>query len=60
MLLYAFAPTPEHLESFGLVPVLKVLGWGASSGVLFWMLGIAGDSAVSITTLLDPVRSRKS
>jgi hypothetical protein len=55
VLLYGFAPTPEHLQPFGVVPVLAVLLWGASSGVVFWMLGVAGDSPVSLRTLFDPL-----
>jgi hypothetical protein len=35
-----------------------VLVWGASSGIVFWMIGIAGDSAVSLRTLFDPVSSK--
>jgi len=59
VLAYAFAHLPEHVEPFGLVPALAVLGWGASSGLIFWMLGVAGDSPVSIATLLDPHRPGK-
>ena len=55
VLLYAFAPLPDHLQPFGVVPVLGVLLWGASSGIVFWMIGIAGDSAVSLRSLFDPV-----
>jgi hypothetical protein len=59
VLLYAFvAPLPDHLQPFGVVPVLGVLVWGASSGIVFWMIGIAGDSAVSLRSLFDPVSSR--
>ena len=59
VLLYAFAePLPDHLQPFGVVPVLGVLIWGASSGIVFWMIGIAGDSAVSLRTLFDPVSSK--
>jgi hypothetical protein len=60
VLLYAFLPTlPEHLSPFGTVPVLGVLVWGGSSGIVFWMIGIAGDSAVSLRSLFDPVSSKK-
>jgi hypothetical protein len=59
VLLYAFvAPLPDHLQPFGVVPVLGVLVWGASSGIVFWMIGIAGDSAVSLRSLFDPVSSK--
>jgi hypothetical protein len=59
VLLYAFAPTPEHLQPFGLIPVLGLLFWGASSGVIFWMIGIAGDSPVSLSTLFKPIDPRR-
>ncbi|HUI61776.1 MAG TPA: hypothetical protein VLV25_04715 [Steroidobacteraceae bacterium] len=59
LLVYAFARTPDHVQAFGLMPALAVLAWGASSGFVFWMLGVAGDSPVSIATLLDPNRPRK-
>jgi hypothetical protein len=58
VLLYAFAPLPDHLQPFGAVPVMGVLVWGASSGIVFWMIGIAGDSAVSLRSLFDPVSSK--
>jgi hypothetical protein len=59
VLLYAFvAPLPDHLQPFGVVPVLGVLVWGASSGIVFWMIGIAGDSPVSLRSLFDPVSSK--
>ena len=60
VLLYAFLPTlPDHLSPFGTVPVLGVLLWGGSSGIVFWMIGIAGDSAVGLRSLFDPVSSKK-
>src|ERR1700760_3239953 len=55
ILLYAFAPLPDHLLPFGAIPVVGVLVWGASSGIVFWMIGIAGDSSVSLRTLFDPI-----
>jgi hypothetical protein len=59
VLLYALAPLPDHLLPFGPIPVLGLLFWGASSGIVFWMIGIAGDSPVSLRTLFDPVSSKK-
>jgi hypothetical protein len=59
VLLYAFAPLPDHLQPFGPVPVLALLLWGGSSGIVFWMIGISGDSAVSLRSLFDPVSSKK-
>jgi hypothetical protein len=57
--LYAFVPLPAHLLPFGPIPVLGLLFWGGSSGIVFWMIGVAGDSAVSLRSLFDPVASRK-
>jgi hypothetical protein len=59
ILLYALAPMPDYLLPFGPVPVLGLLFWGGSSGIVFWMIGVAGDSAVSLRTLFDPISSRK-
>jgi hypothetical protein len=55
VLLYAFIQPPEHLLAFGPIPVLGLLFWGGSSGIVFWMIGIAGDSAVSLRSLFDPI-----
>lgn len=60
IILYALAPLPSYLLPFGVVPVLGLLFWGASSGIVFWMIGIAGDSAVSLRTLFDPISSRET
>ncbi len=57
--LYAFAPLPDHLQPFGPVPVLGLLLWGGSSGIVFWMIGISGESAVSLRSLFDPDSSKK-
>jgi hypothetical protein len=59
VLLYAFAPLPTGLLPFGPIPVLGLLFWGGSSGIIFWMIGVAGDTAVSMKTLFDPISSRK-
>jgi hypothetical protein len=59
VLLYAFAPLPDHLQPFGLVSALALLLWGGSSGIVFWMIGITGDSAVSLRSLFDPVSAKK-
>jgi len=58
--LYALAPLPDYLLPFGPIPVLGLLFWGASSGLVFWMIGIAGDSPVSLRTLFDPVEGKKA
>jgi hypothetical protein len=54
VILYALVKTPDHLMPFGVVPGIEVLLWGGSSGLVFWMLGIAGDSPVSLRSLFDP------
>jgi hypothetical protein len=59
ILVYALAPLPSYLVPFGLVPALGLLLWGSSSGLIFWMIGVAGDSAVSLRTLFDPISSKK-
>jgi hypothetical protein len=59
VLLYAFAPLPEYVQPFGAMPVLALLMWGGSSGIVFWMIGVAGDSAVSLRSLFDPESSKK-
>ena len=60
IILYALlAPLPSYVLPFGVVPVLGLLSWGAFSGIVFWMIGVAGDSAVSLRTLFDPVSSRR-
>jgi hypothetical protein len=58
-ILYAVAPLPNYLQPFGVIPVLSLLLWGASAGLVFWMIGIAGDSPVSLQTLFDPISSKK-
>jgi hypothetical protein len=59
VIVYGLAPLPSYLVPFGLVPVLGLLLWGGSSGIVFWMIGVAGDTAVSLRTLFDPVSSKK-
>ncbi len=59
IVLYALAPLPAYLVPFGLIPVIDLLLWGGSSGLVFWMIGVAGESPVSLKTLFDPVSSRK-
>jgi hypothetical protein len=59
IVLYAFASLPGYLQPFGLVPVIALILWGGSSGLVFWMIGVAGDSAVSLRTLFDPTTRRK-
>jgi hypothetical protein len=58
VLLYAFVTPPEHLLPFGPIPVLGLLFWGATSGIVFWMIGVAGDSPVNFRTLFDPIERK--
>ncbi|HKT73698.1 MAG TPA: hypothetical protein VJQ47_12460 [Steroidobacteraceae bacterium] len=53
LITYAVIRSPPHLPSFGFLPGLGVLLWGAGSGVVFWLLGVAGDSPVTLRSLLD-------
>src|SRR5262249_23311237 len=55
VVLYAIVGTPAHLVPFGVVPVFGALSWGAFAGMVFWMIGVAGESPVTLTTLFDPV-----
>jgi hypothetical protein len=57
--LYALAPLPEYLMPFGPMPALAVIFWGASSGGVFWMIGVAGDTPVRLRTLFDPFEHKR-
>jgi hypothetical protein len=59
ILLYAFVPPPEHFLPFGPIPALGLLFWGGASGIVFWMIGIAGDSPVSLRSLFDPTERKR-
>jgi hypothetical protein len=58
VVIYALATLPHYLSPFGVVPAIGVLLWGASSGIVFWMIGVAGDSAVSLRTLFHPLSTK--
>jgi hypothetical protein len=58
VVLYALAPLPDYLLPFGSKPVLALLFWGAASGLVFWMIGVAGESPVSLRTLFDPLEGK--
>jgi hypothetical protein len=58
VMLYAAATLPTYLIPFGVMPVLGLLLWGASSGFVFWMIGVTGESPVSMKTLFDPVSGK--
>jgi hypothetical protein len=55
VLLYAVTQHPEHLQPFGIMPALGVFLWGGCSGIVFWLLGVAGDSPVNLRSLFDPL-----
>jgi hypothetical protein len=59
VLLYSMVSPPDHLLPFGPIPVLGLLLWGASSGIVFWMIGIAGSTSFDLRSVFDPIdRSR--
>jgi hypothetical protein len=55
VILYGIVGAPEHLPRFGLLAVLAVLAWGGSSGLIFWLLGVAGDAPVTWRSLFDTI-----
>jgi hypothetical protein len=59
VLLYSMVSPPDHLLPFGPIPVLGLLLWGGSSGIVFWMIGIAGSTSFDLRSVFDPIdRSR--
>ena len=50
---YACFPgaVPE-VEAFNVLNGVSVIAWGAFSGFCFWLLGVAGDSPVTLRTIL--------
>ena len=54
IVLYALAPLPDYLMPFGLMPALAVLFWGASSGGVFWMIGVATVSPLRRLSSISP------
>jgi hypothetical protein len=55
VILYSMATPPEHMLPFGPIPVLGLLLWGASSGIVFWMIGVAGSSSFDLRSVFDPI-----
>jgi hypothetical protein len=53
MLLYAWLPRLTHIDEFGADTVAVMLGWGAVTGMGFWLLAAAGDSPLTLRTLFD-------
>src|SRR5688572_16162536 len=45
--LYLLIAAPEHVSTYGLRNSLAFLGFGAVVGVIFWAIGIAGNSALT-------------
>ncbi len=58
LLLYAALGSPEHLQPFGAFPALGLLFWGCTSGLVFWLLGVAGETPVTFRSLFDPIEPR--
>jgi hypothetical protein len=53
LMAYAVCEDVPHLESFTLLNGAAVVGWGAFSGLCFWLLGVAGDSPLRWRDILD-------
>jgi hypothetical protein len=49
---YACWGALPQVQAFSAVGGLGVIAWGAFSGLCFWLLGIAGDSPVTLRTIL--------
>ena len=49
---YACCATPAEIEAFSIANAASLLGWGAFSGLCFWLLALAGDSPVTLRTIL--------
>jgi hypothetical protein len=43
---------PTDLQIFDFAGALSLIAWGAFSGFCFWLLGIAGDSPVTLRTIM--------
>jgi hypothetical protein len=57
--LYALLRKPEHVQAFGLLPATGVMLCAGAAGIMFWMLGVAGDTPVSLRSLFDPLPPRQ-
>ncbi|MBV8855290.1 MAG: hypothetical protein JOY91_17910 [Sinobacteraceae bacterium] len=57
--LWAFNQPAGQLKMLSFPVMLEVLAWGAVCGIVFWMVGVAGESVVSIATLFDPLEMRR-
>ena len=49
---YACFDPPLDIEAFSVRGASGLIGWGAFSGFCFWLLGIAGDSPVTLRTIM--------
>jgi hypothetical protein len=54
VLLDSMLTLPEPLPPFGPIPILGLLLCGASSGFVFWMIGIAGSTSFDLRSMFDP------
>jgi hypothetical protein len=59
ILLYALHQAPQHLQPFGIVPAAGLLLCGGVSGTSFWLVGVAGESPVTLRSLFDPLLPKK-
>lgn len=50
--LYWRVQVPPHLEAFTLLNALLLEGWGVFAGFVFWLLAIAGTTAIGWRELL--------
>ena len=50
---YGWLDLPADPEVFDLAGAFSVIAWGAFSGFCFWLLGIAGDSPVTLRTIMS-------
>jgi hypothetical protein len=58
LLVYAALGSPDHLQPFGVFPALGLLFWGCTSGLVFWLLGVVGETPVTFRSLFDPIEPR--
>jgi hypothetical protein len=49
---YACAILPPDVDAYSTANAVIVIAWGAFSGLCFWLLGVAGDSPVTLRTIM--------
>ena len=60
VLAYLAGANPLHLEHYGLANSLLLIGCGAAIGLIFWGIGIAGNSALTFVRADAPQAARRS